>query len=91
MTKMIIKSLIESLFGLVKSIMSLLPSFPQIELFQNLDTSEFTSVFTSITNVLGYFFPCGTIVTLIGIELLINNYRLLGAVWYRIKHIVLFV
>lgn len=88
---MIIKSLINALFGLVKSIMSILPTFPQIELFQNLDTSEFTSTFTSITNVLGYFFPCGTIVTLIAIELLINNYRLLGAVWYRVKHMILFV
>lgn len=88
---MIIKSLINALFGLVKSIMSILPVFPQLELFQNLDTSEFTSTFTSITNVLGYFFPCGTIVTLISIELLINNYRLLSAAWYRIKHMILFV
>lgn len=88
---MIIKSLINSLFAIVKSIMSILPSFPQIELFQNLDTSEFTNTFESVTNVLGYFFPCGTIVTLIGIELLINNYRLLSAVWYRIKHMILFV
>lgn len=88
---MIIKALINSLFDLVKGIMSILPSFPQIELFQSLDTSEFTNTFTSVTNVLGYFFPCGTIVTLIGIELLINNYRLLSAVWYRIKHMILFV
>ena len=88
---MFIKALIDSLFNIVKSIMSILPSFPQIELFQNLDTSEFTNTFTSVTNVLGYFFPCGTIVTLIGIELLINNYRLLSAVWYRIKHMILFV
>lgn len=88
---MIIKALINSLFDLVKGIMSILPSFPQIELFQSLDTSEFTNTFTSVTNVLGYFLPCGTIVTLIGIELLINNYRLLSAVWYRIKHMILFV
>lgn len=88
---MIIKALIDSLFNIVKSIMSILPSFPQIELFQSLDTSEFTNTFTSVTNVLGYFFPCGTIVTLIGVELLINNYRLLSAVWYRIKHMILFV
>lgn len=88
---MIVKALINAIFGLVKSIMSLLPSFPQIELFQNLDISEFTGIFTSITNVLGYFFPCNTIVTLIGIELLINNYRVLSAAWYRIKHMILFV
>lgn len=88
---MIIKVLIETLFNLVNSIMSITPVFPQIQIFQDLDTSEFTTTFTSISNVLGYFLPCGTIVTLIGIELILNNYRLLSAVWYRIKHIVLFV
>lgn len=88
---MIIKALIESLFNLVNRILAITPVFPQIQIFQDLDTSEFTVTFTSITNVLGYFFPCGTIVTLIGIELILNNYRLLSAVWYRVKHLVLFV
>ena len=88
---MFIRVIIETLFNLVSKILSLTPSFPQLELFQNLDTSEFTNTFTSIINVLGYFFPCGVIVSLIGVELLINNYRLLTSVWYRIKHLIPFV
>lgn len=88
---MIIKALIESLFSLITSILSITPQFPQLDTFQNLDTSEFTNTFTSVTNILGYFFPCGIIVTLIGIELAINNYRLLSACWYRLKHILPFV
>ena len=88
---MLIRVVMETLFGLVSKILSLTPAFPQLELFQNLDTSEFTNTFTSIVNVLGYFFPCGVIVSLIGVELLINNYRFLTSVWYRIKHLVPFV
>ena len=88
---MLIKSLIESLFGLTTSIMSVLPDFPTLDLFENLDTLEFTQTFTSVTNILGYFLPCGTIVTLIGIELAINNYRTISSCWYRIKHTVPFV
>lgn len=88
---MIIKALIESLFSLITSILSITPQFPQLDTFQSLDTSEFTNTFTSVTNILGYFFPCGIIVTLIGIELAINNYRLISACWYRIKHILPFV
>lgn len=88
---MLIRFIIETLFGLVSKILSLTPAFPQLELFQNLDTSEFTNTFTSIINVLGYFLPCGVIVSLIGVELLINNYRLLTSVWYRIKHLIPFV
>lgn len=87
---MIIKNLIEALFGLTVSIMDLLPQFPTLQLFQNLDTSEFTQTFTSVTNILGYFLPCGTIVTLIGIELAINNYRTISACWYRAKHMLPF-
>lgn len=88
---MLIQSLISALFGLTVKILSLTPAFPQLETFQNLDTSEFTTILTTVTNVLGYFFPCGVIVSLISIELLINNYRLLTAVWYRIKHLIPFV
>lgn len=88
---MLICVTIETLFDLVSKILSLTPAFPQLELFQNLDTSEFTNTFTSIVNVLGYFFPCGVIVSLIAIELLINNYRLLTSVWYRIKHLIPFI
>lgn len=88
---MIIRALIESLFKLVSNILSLTPSFPRLELFQNLDTSEFTNTFTSVVNVLGYFFPCGVIVSLIAVELVINNYRLLTSVWYRIKHLIPFI
>lgn len=88
---MLIKVLIETLFGLTVSIISLLPEFPTIELFQNLDTSEFAQTFTSVTNILGYFLPCGTIVTLIGVELAINNYRTISSCLYRLKHSVPFV
>lgn len=88
---MLIRAIIKTLFSLVSKILSLTPAFPQLELFQNLDTSEFTNTFTSIANVLGYFFPCGVIVSLISVELLINNYRLLTSVWYRIKHLIPFV
>lgn len=88
---MLIKALIESLFGLTISVMDMLPQFPTLDVFQNLDTSEFTQTFSSVTNILGYFLPCGTIVTLIGIELAINNYRTISACWYRIKHTVPFV
>lgn len=88
---MLIRAIIETLFGLVSKILSLTPAFPQFELFQNLDTTEFTNTFTSIINVLGYFFPCGVIVSLIAVELLINNYRLLSSCWYRIKHLIPFV
>lgn len=87
---MLIKVLIETLFGLTTSVIDMLPQFPTIDLFQSLDTSEFTETFTSVTNILGYFLPCGTIVTLIGIELAINNYRTISACWYRIKHTVPF-
>lgn len=88
---MLIKLLIASLFGLITKILSLTPAFPQLETFQNLDTSEFTHTLTTVANVLGYFFPCGVIVSLIAVELLINNYRLLTSVWYRIKHLIPFV
>lgn len=88
---MLIRVFIESLFSLVTSIMSLLPQFPTLDLFQNLDVSEFSQTFISVANILGYFLPCGTIVTLIGIELAINNYRAISACWYRIKHTVPFV
>lgn len=88
---MLINVLIETLFGITISIMDVLPQFPTLNLFQNLDTSEFTQTFTSVTNILGYFLPCGTIVTLIGIEIAINNYRTISACWYRIKHTVPFV
>lgn len=88
---MLIKVFIETLFGLVTSIMSVLPQFPTLNLFESLDTSEFTQTFTSVTNIMGYFLPCGTIVTLIGIELTINNYRTISACWYRVKHSIPFV
>ena len=88
---MLIKLLIVALFRLITKILSLTPAFPQLETFQNLDTSEFTNTLTTVSNVLGYFFPCGVIVSLIAVELLINNYRLLTSVWYRIKHLIPFV
>lgn len=88
---MLIRVFIETLFSLVTAIMSLMPDFPSLDLFQSLDASEFSQTFISVTNVLGYFLPCGTIVTLIGIELAINNYRTISAVWYRIKHSIPFV
>ena len=88
---MLIRVFIETLFGLVASIMDYLPEFPTLNLFETLDTSEFTQTFTSVTNILGYFLPCGTIVTLIGIELAINNYRTISACWYRVKHSMPFV
>lgn len=88
---MLIKVFIETLFGLTASIMGMLPNIPTLNIFQSLDTSEFTQTFTSVVNILGYFLPCGTIVTLIGIELAINNYRTISACWYRVKHSVPFV
>lgn len=88
---MLIKLFIEILFALVSTIMGFLPDFPTLNLFQSLDTSEFTQTFTSVVNILGYFLPCGTIVTLIGIELAINNYRTISACWYRVKHCIPFV
>lgn len=88
---MIIRAFIEALFGLVTSVLSLLPQFPTLNLFQDFDSSEFTQTFASVANILGYFLPCGTIVTLIGIELAINNYRTISACWYRVKHTVPFV
>lgn len=88
---MLIQVSIETLFSLVIAMMSLLPDFPTLNLFQNLDTSEFSQTFISVTNILGYFLPCGTIVTLIGIELAINNYRTISACWYRVKHTIPFV
>ena len=39
---MLIRVFIETLFGLVASIMDYLPEFPTLNLFETLDTSEFT-------------------------------------------------
>lgn len=88
---MIIKNFFEFLFLMIENLLDSLPQFPTIELFSNTDVSEFSSVFTSASNILGYFLPCGTIVTIIGVELAINNYRLLTAGYYRLKHCLPFV
>lgn len=88
---MIIKIFFEFLFSMIENLLDALPQFPTLELFSNTDVSEFSSVFTSVSNVLGYFLPCGTIVAIIGVELAINNYRLLSAGYYRLKHMIPFV
>lgn len=88
---MIIKNLFEFLFIMMENLLDVFPQFPTLELFSNTDVTEFSDIFTSITNILGYFLPCGTIVTIIGVELAINNYRLLSAGYYRLKHMMPFV
>lgn len=75
----------------MENLLDVFPQFPTLELFSNTDVTEFSDIFTSITNILGYFLPCGTIVTIIGVELAINNYRLLSAGYYRLKHMMPFV
>lgn len=88
---MIIQSLFNFLFGLIDNTISILPTFPQIELFNNYDFSEFSTILTQSFNILGYFLPVNVILLIIGSELLINHFNLVTAVFYRIKHSLPFV
>lgn len=88
---MLIQYFFHFLYGMIEDFLSILPQFPTLELFESLDTSEFTDVFTNVTNILGYFLPCGTIVTIIGVQLLITHYKTISAVLQSIKSEIPFV
>ena len=51
---MIIKNFFEFLFIMMENLLDVLPQFPTLESFSNTDVSEFSDIFTSITNILGY-------------------------------------
>lgn len=88
---MIIQSLFNFLFGLIDNTISILPVFPQIELFSNYDFSEFDTILSQSFAILGYFLPVNVILLIIASELLINHFNLVTAVFYRIKHSLPFI
>lgn len=88
---MIIQSLFNFLFGIIDNTINILPTFPQLELFDDYDFSEFTTILTNSFNILGYFLPVNVILAIIACELLINNYNIITSIFYKIKHSIPFV